>query len=319
MENNWYDFFIEALHHKYPKKSQLTQELVDLLYIEREAVYRRLRKDVLFPVDEIVKIASEWNISLDEIIGISTGQISFQMRKMNYLDPSDDETRFLRQIIRSIGYFKDFPNTEFMDICNKFPRQIFSGYEYLNKFNMFKWIYQYGNEDEVVPFAKIELSPERLQLTADYYQAIKKVPNTFFIWDRMLFDNFVSDIKYFNAVQMITKEEKDLIRKDLFALLDYMQEVASKGFFPETHNKVTIYISQLSINTNYSYVLTPEANICFVSVFEKYDIYTFDSEMIKHFRLWMQQKKRSSIQISEVDERNRIEYFTRQRQLISTL
>ena len=319
MENDWYDFFIESLHKKYPKKAQLTQELVDLLYIEREAVYRRLRKDVLFPIHEIVKIASEWNISLDEIIGISSGQIPFQMRKMNYIDPSKDELIFLRQVIHSIGQLKNYPDTEFMDICNKLPRQLVAGYDYLNQFYLFKWIYQYGLEKEIIPYSQAVISPEKAQLTKDYYKAIKQEPNTNFIWDRMLFDNLVSDLQYFYSIRMITDGEKELIKKDLYDLLDYMQEVANKGCYPETHNKVNFYISLLNIDTNYSYTFSPEANICFVHVFEKYEIYTFNQEMVTNFKVWMQLKKRSSMQISEVDERNRIEYFFRQRQLVDSL
>ena len=319
MENNWYDYFIAALSRKFPKKSQLTQELIDLLFIEREAVYRRLRKEVPFPIYEIVKIASEWNISLDEIIGISSGQIPFLMRRINYLDPSAEELKFLRLIIDGISYFKDYPNTEYMYICNKLPRQVLAGHEYLNLFYLFKWVYQYGNEKTPIPLSQIVNSEEKKKLSAEYYQAIKQVPTTSLIYDRRLFDYLVSDIQYFHSILMITDEEKELIKKDLFEMLDYMHEVANNGCYPETKNKVNFYISQLHIDTNYSYVCTPDHNICFIHVFEKYDIHTYNKEMVEYFMSWMQQKKRSSIQISEVDERNRIEYFARQRQIIEHL
>ena len=319
MENNWYDHFLDTLSDRYPKKTQLIQALMDILYIEREAVYRRLRKDVIFSFQEIVKIASEWNISIDEIIGVSSGNIPFQMRQLDYLHPSEDETKFLQNIMQTFSSYEDSPDTEFMNICNKLPRQLFSGFEYLNKFYMFKWLYHYGNENDIVPFGQIDISKERFQLTSNYYRAIKHVPKTSFIWDRLLIDYLVSDILYFFSIQMITNEEKKFIKKDLHEFLDYMQEVANKGCYPETQKKVTLFISHLNIDTNYSYVFTPDANICFIHVFEKYEIYSFNSEIVKKFRLWMQLKKRSSIQISEVDELNRIEYFSRQRQLVDTL
>ena len=156
-DNKWYDVFMEILSKKYPKKNLLAEALMDLLCIEREAVYRRLRQDVMFTANEIVKIASAWNISIDEIIGVNSGQISFQMRQMNYLDPSDEELDFLRQIIQSIIYLKDFPSTEFMDICNKLPRQLLAGFHYLNQFYLFKSLYQYGNDKEIVPYANIKI------------------------------------------------------------------------------------------------------------------------------------------------------------------
>ena len=315
----WYDRFIETLYEKYPKRPQLIEALMELLFIEREAAYRRLRKDVAFSVHEIIKIASAWNISLDEIIGVHSGNVSFQMRRMNYLDPSEEELSFLQQVLDGIVYLKDFSDAEFMDICNKLPRQLLAGFEHLNQFHLFKWKYQYGNEKEVIPFSEITISEEQRQLTGEYYQAIKQVPNTSFIWDRMIFEYLINDIRYFCSIYLITNEEKALIKKDLKALLNYLLEVANKGYYPETQNKVNLYISQLNIDTNYNYVFTPEANICFVHVFEKYEIYTFDPEMVANFKTWMQLKKRTSTQISEVDEKSRIEFFTKQRQLVDEL
>jgi hypothetical protein len=317
MDNNaWYDCFLDALYKKHPKKPRLAQELMELLFIEREAVYRRLRKDVMFPIHEITKISAAWNISLDEITGIISGQIPFKMHLMNYIDPSEQEVSFMQQIIQYLNYLKDFPDTEFMDICNKLPRQTLSGFNYLNQFYLFKWMYEYGNGKDVVPFSKIIVSEEKRRLTAEYHEAIKQVPNSNFIWDRMLFNHLIDDILYFHSINLITDEEKELIKKDLDALLSYMLEVTTKGCYPETQNKVNFYVSRLSVDTNYSYTYTNLANMCFFHVFEKYEIYTYEPKIVADIRTWMQLKKRTSIQISEVDEKGRIEYFTRQRELL---
>ena len=318
-EKKWYDSFIEILYKRYPKKQDLVQELMDLLQIEREAVYRRLRHEVIFSAHEMATIAISWNISLDSIININSGTVSFQMQKMNYINPSKDELDFIRNVIQGIYFAKDFPSTDFMDICNKLPRQFLAGYARLNQFYLFKCLYQYGNEKDIVPFSQVVISEEKSNLTKEYYQAIKLIPTSSFIFDRLLFDYLVSDIQYFYSIRMISGEEKELIKQELYDLIDYMQEIASKGCYPETNNKVNLYISHLNVDTNYIYVYTPEVNICFVHVFEKYEIFTYNAEMTANFRTWMQLKKRSSMQISEVDERSRIAYFTKQRELVDSL
>jgi len=315
----WYEHFLEILYKKYPNKAQLTQALMDLLSIEREAVYRRLRQDVMFPFNEIIKIASAWNVSIDEIIGVKSGYVSFHMRSINYLDPSEEEVSFLQYVIQTINNLKDFPEADFMEVCNRLPRPLFAGFKYLNQFYIFKWMYQYGNEKNIAPFSQTIISEKKLQITDDYYRAVKNIPNTSFMWDHMLFDYLARDIRYFHSVMLITDEEKELIKQDLYALLDYMSEVARKGCYPETQNKVNLYISQLNIDTYYSYTYTQEVKVCFIHVFDKYEIYTFDSEMATNFKAWMQLKKRTSVQISEVDERSRIEYFVKQRQIIDNL
>ena len=317
--NTWYDIFIEALYKKYPKKSDLLQALMDLLFIEREAVYRRLRQDVLFTVHEIAKISTAWNISLDAIIGINSGQIPFQMHQMNYIVPSEEELKFLWQVTKGIQQINNYHDTEFMDICNKLPRRIVAGYPKLNQFYLFKRLYQYGNDNELILFSQTIVSKEQIQLTESYVEAIKNVPNANYIFDRKLFELLVSDIRYFYSIRMITDEEKNLIKKDLCDLLDYLFDVARNGCYPETKNKVNIYISELNIDTNYSYTFSQELNICLIHVFEKNEIYTLNKDMVSKFRMWMQLKKRSSTQISVVDERSRIEYFTKQRQIVDEL
>ena len=315
----WYDTFIDILKKRYPKKTQLIQFLMDLLSLEREAIYRRLRREVQFSIHEIVAIAAEWKLSLDEITGINAGNISFQMKTMNYIEPTEDEIAFLRNLIQSIEYLKNFPETEFMDICNKIPRQLFAGYPYLNQFYLFKWMYQYGNEDDSLSMSKIIISEEKKKITEEYYRAIKHVPNSNFIFDKNIFEYLVQDIQYFHSIYMITNKEIALIKQDLLNLLDYLLEVANKGYYPETQSKVNIYISQLKIDTGYSYTFTPDVNVCYIHVFDKFEIHSFHSEMVSNFISWMQLKKRNSIQISEVDAKNRIDFFTQQRKLLESL
>jgi hypothetical protein len=118
---------------------------------------------------------------------------------------------------------------------------------------------------------------------------------------------------------MITDDEKELIRLDLYSLLDYLFEIVSNGYFPKNGNEVNFYISQVNIDTNYSYVYTENLKVCRIHVFNKHEIYTYDSEMTDNFRTWMQLKKRSSVLISKVGKKNRIEFFTRQRQLVDSM
>lgn len=58
--------FVGAIREKIPHKATLTNTLVDLLRLEKEAVYRRMRGDVAFSFAEIAlishKLGSRWII-----------------------------------------------------------------------------------------------------------------------------------------------------------------------------------------------------------------------------------------------------------------
>ena len=318
MDNNWYDGFFEALYKRYPQKSQLTEALMDLLSIEREAVYRRLRKDVIFPANEIVKMASAWNISLDDIVGINSKQIPFKLQLWNYLNPSKEELTQMRFLVEDSEYTRNLPNVECMEISNKLPRMLTAGFPYLNRFYLLKWMYQYVDE-KVLSYSNLVFPNAVDKLSSDYYLVSKNIGNVSFILDHNISNELVSDILYFHSIYLITDEEKELIKKDMYASLEYMWKVAEKGCWPETGNKVNLYISHLSIDTNYSYYYSDMVKFCCVHAFAKNEIWTADTAMVENFRNWMQSKKGACVQISEADEKSRIEFFMKQRQLIDSL
>ena len=169
MMNNtsWQDVFIEILYKKYPKKNQLTEALMDLLCLEREAVYRRLRQDVTFPADEVIKIAAEWNISLNDIIGTNSNQIFFKVYLWNYLNPSDEELNYMRFLVEDSEYTRTFSEMECMEISNRLPRMLTSGFSYLNRFHLLKWMYQYTDEKNL-PFSKIAFHEKVAKLSSDF-------------------------------------------------------------------------------------------------------------------------------------------------------
>ncbi|MDR2148328.1 MAG: hypothetical protein LBE91_17935 [Tannerella sp.] len=319
MNDVWYINFMEVLYKKYPKKNQLTEALMDLLYLEREAVYRRLRKDVVFPAGEIVKIATSWNISLDEIINLDSKQASFKLQLWNCNDPLEQDLDKMQMIVQKVKSVKEYPDVEYMEISNKLPRMLTAKFSCITRLYMLKWLYQYTNE-KVIALSKLAQHRDVEKYTGELYAAIRDLPKVTFIWDNMIFSNLVGDVRYFHSINMISDEEKEEIKEELHSLLEYVFSIATKGCWPETGNKVTIYVSYINIDTNYYYYYwSGEAKLYCVNIFGRNELYTEDSEIAKKFKIWMQSNKKSSTQISESDEKSRIDFFAKQRQLIDEL
>ena len=62
---------IEAVKTKLPQKDNLANTLMDILYIGKEATYRRLRGEVPFTLAEAAILSRKLGISLGTIIGTS--------------------------------------------------------------------------------------------------------------------------------------------------------------------------------------------------------------------------------------------------------
>jgi hypothetical protein len=320
MEDNiWYDIFLENLIEKCPKKAQLIEEIQRLLCIEREAVYRRFRKEVFFPINEIVKIALEWNISLDEIVGIHSGLVPFQMQPINYLSPTNKEMINLQKRARALEHLIDGNDSEYMEVCNKPPRPIYLRFLTLYRFEIFKWNYLYNIDGDKKMLSEI-IIPEKISKEFDIYlKNVKRISHSSFILDPMIFEYLVQNIKYFYSILLITEEEKESLKEQLFLLLDYFDEITIKGCYPETKKKVSLYVSQLNINGNYSYYYLEKLKLCRIHAFGKFDVCSFKPEMVANFRRWMNYNKRASIQISETNEKSRIEFFRKQKEIIESL
>jgi hypothetical protein len=318
-DSTWYDIFIDNLQEKCSKKAQLVDEIQEILCIEKDAAQRRLRKEVFFPIHEVVKIASEWDISLDEIIGVHAGLTPFQLQPINYLNPSKKELLNLQKRARALDTVNSFTDSEYMEVANKLPRPIYIGSMILYRFEIFKWAYQYNFGGEQKPFSEIIIPKEICEEFDIYSNNIKKIAHSYFILDSMVFESMAQNIQYFHSIMLITDEEKEILREQLFFMLDYLNEIANKGCYPNTLKKVHLYISELHINTNYSYYYTDKLKLARVHAFGKFDIVSYNTEMVKNFRNWMNLKKRTAIPISETNEKNRIEFFIKQREIVEQM
>ena len=79
---------IEAVKTKLPQKDNLANTLMDILYIGKEATYRRLRGEVPFTLAEAAILSRKLGISLDTIIGTSFRENAvFDMNIVDYQNP----------------------------------------------------------------------------------------------------------------------------------------------------------------------------------------------------------------------------------------
>jgi hypothetical protein len=321
MKNDlWYDFFLKRLYEKYPKRSQLTEALVDLLSIEREAVYRRLRKDVLFSIYEVVKIAGAWNISLDNVINISTdGNFPLQMKGLQYVNPSKEDYETMESFVEVLNGASEVPESEYMEICNTIPSSLFSGFSQLAKFYTFEWAYNYGSKKNNYSFNQIASDERMRELEIAHHSAIKNIANVHYIWDKRIIEHLVDDIKYYASIYKVTPEEVHLLKDDIHAFLDYMEDITTKGYFPETNNSINLYISQTNVDTGYGYYSSNIRNLSMIRTFIMNVASSEEEKMFENLKSWIYRKKRSSVQISGVDEKRRIDFFMEQRRIANTL
>ena len=79
---------------KLPLKENLANLLIDTLYIGKEAIYRRLRGEVPFTLEEAALISRKLGVSLDNVIGVCfSSNAVFDLNVVDHEDPFEIQNR----------------------------------------------------------------------------------------------------------------------------------------------------------------------------------------------------------------------------------
>ena len=300
-------------------KATLANTITDLLDIDKDAVYRRLRCEVSFSFVEMAVIARKLGISLDEIAGVDTEQcLPIRLSLTKHIDPSEVDYAMFNDYINTLKFVKDEPDSKIMEGGNLFPNYLFFDYEYITRAIMFRWS-QNSYFGQSLPFHEITI-PDRmrdLQKQACFYA--RHVKSTTYVWDSMIFEHFVASVKFYAKVRLIKKEDIALIKNDLTAFLNVLEEMAVTGKHKETGNEVSIYVGELHVEANFGYIESNNLRISLFRAFLLNSFSSFENLLFDEINSWLHSAQRFTTLISVSGEKIRNDFFETQRKIIDTL
>jgi hypothetical protein len=318
-EHDFYRKFIEILKETIPEKGKLCTLLVDLLIIEKEAVYRRLRGDVPFSFVEIVKISRHLNISIDNIIGLVSPYRNhpFHLNTQDYFHMTELDYKLSKDYIAALQAAGSNPYSEFGSTTSVLPMHTTRMHPPLLRFYVLKWMYLFGSPTAVLPYSKIAY-PERLkEYHRQYIEAVQDIKYTYFICDELFLVYLTHDIEYFYSIHLLTDEDVAVLKEEIRFFLDFFEKLAIQGSF-SNGNKMDLYISGVNFETSYSYLSSHNIHISMINAFTLGTVTSVDEQACEKMKIWMQALKRTSTLITGA-EKNRILFFEKQRQILERI
>jgi len=309
---------IEELKLKVPIYSELANKLSDILYIGKEAIYRRLRGEVVFSLEEACIICYNMGLSLDTLNGISTLKRPFVFKIANFANPKEIDYKLINEFVDFLEYIKDSPNTEMGTATKLIPDALHLNYPYITQFYLFKWIYQYDNQNAVKKYHEVKGTKKILEILDNMANFMQHIKSSYYIFDKRIFENLVEDIRYFNNIGLINEEDIKLLKEDMFSCIEDINTLASKGV-NQYGNKTEIYLSNLNFEAGFSYIKSDDYKLSTVRAFTMYDISSSDIPTYENSQKWMLSLKRASLLISESGEIFRMNFFNKQREIVDTL
>jgi hypothetical protein len=318
--DNLHRNLLEALFKKIPEKTELVEMLMTTLFLEKGAVYRRLNGEVPFSFLEVVNIAEKMDISLTNLAytdSVQTGR--FELKVIEYFEMNEMEYKQWEDYISMISLAKNDPHSELVESSNVLPISVYGGFDSLSKFFLFKYQYLFFGTENRISYSDLVV-PERLyRIHQSYFNESKNFANTTFIWDYLIFQYLVTDIRFFSEINLISKDDVQQIRKDLFALLDYIEEIALKGSFEETGKPVSFYISDINLDADYCYVKLNDMYISHVRAFILNSVKSTNQSSFRKIKDWIHSLKKSSTLITQSAAAYRADFFEKQRKMVSEL
>jgi hypothetical protein len=149
-------------------------------------------------------------------------------------------------------------------------------------------------------------------------KATQSVASARFIWDRMMFCSLINDIKYFYDINLITDNEKNILKEEFLLMIDALEKLAAKGKH-ENGEEISIYISNVNFEASYSYFRSTNYKSSIIRLFSINFISTGDANVFEYQKDWIQSLKKYSTLISVSGEMQRVQFFDKQREYINNL
>lgn len=313
--------YLNALSEKIPNKAKLVNTLIDILNLEKEAVYRRLRGDVAFTFAEIAITSGYLGISLDTIISSTKSSQSwpFQLKLTDYYQPAEADYMMMEEYLNILKEGPNDPNSQLMDCSNTLPIQLCHRYNYTKRLLLFKSLYQSGRTNLIQNFKDVDFNKRMSVLVEDEAIKLKNMGKSSYVLDPLLFQYVVNDIIYFHSIRLIDEDDKQKIKEELVHIAHDMLEMANCGTFKETNKPVNFYIANINFDVSFWFISIYNTAISMLKAFVLSNFSSLENQSLEIMKVRMDALLRSSELISISGERQRYKYFDKQIEIIETL
>lgn len=314
--------FIDEVQKHIPPHESVVDYLMDILFLGREAVYRRIRGNVPFTLNEIIIISQKCMISIDRIIGIidaeNTNQVISSQSAVNTSYLIEAYHQRLKEILQIIHKTKTSKKSKLLCGINSSPYSLTLSYENLSRLRLYKHAYQIQNEELNFSFSKIELSHEIKELQKQIVTELKYITTIHLIIEDNLFAPIVKDIDYFVNQQLITKEELQILKKELTNAIKDLEYLSISGT-SNPNNETWMYLSHVNFETSYFYFKSEDYSRIFIpTCFSEYHIHSNPLVCLRQEK-WIESLKKYCTLITQCAEKQRFNFFTKQKELIMKL
>ncbi|WP_278019690.1 helix-turn-helix domain-containing protein [Flavobacterium ginsengisoli] len=212
--------FLKAIRQKAPKSVSLIEEIAGILEIKYDASHRRISGKSKFSIDETIKLAEHFNISLDnlfsnkeKVVIEKTIEIENLKDMLHYFKSSSENIEALIKNKTATLFYsaKDIPLFYFMDGT------------ILSKFKAFVWLNLLNSNQKKVAFENFVID----ESFTEYMQKLKEIyENTPVneVWNDTTINSSLQQILYFYEAGLLNLKSANALCLDLKRIISLIKE-----------------------------------------------------------------------------------------------
>ena len=319
IETRLNEIIVSTVLKNIPKNLKPVSFLMDLFDLSRESVYRRIRGEIPFTIEEIVKLSINLGFSVDEIIeGNKRDRVFFDLQADTSVQPQDAFLLMCKNHHAQLLNIINAENKNVLVALNNLPAVYSASFNNLFRFFYYEWLQHNHDGLTKLYYSDVIISPELASMQEKIIQDSKKSDNSTIILSPNLFLNLIRNIQYYHKRKLITDEELQLLKEDIANLIDSTEKVAKTGAL-ETTNRVDIYLSTLSINSNIAYIKYGNNIEAHLLIHPVNPIIIHNPEVCAMQKNWLYCLKKHSRLITQSNEILQTFFFDKQREYLEKI
>lgn len=324
MATSFQEKFFHTILNQFDKRSKAVEQLMELLGVGKDAIYRRFKAETPLTPDELVLLSQTFDISLDELVFEKKDVVPFVYN--TFSEPILKFRDFLQEVYRNIQEIHILPDSQFYYTTAEIPVFHYLQFSELISFKMYVWsrtIWNFGDmDDRQFDFGVI--NEEDLSLAGDILQMYNDIPSTE-LWHLNIVDNTLNQIEYHLKIGGFRQPKDALVLCDsLLELVDHMRLMAQHGCKFKIGDKppakagtnFDLYHNEMVSTSNTFLAITSLKKV----VYSTYNTPDFlrctDAKMCDYTEDWFNKIIGKSVSISTHAEKSRAWYFNHLRRKV---
>lgn len=307
---------LQQLKNQLPAQASLVDELAAILDISTDSAYRRIRNEKSMSLEEVHKLCTHYQLSLDRLLQLQSDAFSFTG---SFIETNSFQfDQWLTSVLQHVKYMSGFKEKKMYTVCKDIP--IFHHFHFreIAAFKHFVWMKGIYNSPGFAhkkfslknyPSELFELGQKALHL----YNHIDSVE----IWSLETINSTMRQIDYYHESNLF-EEEDDVIKiyealEKLMTHLDRQATLGCKLNVGDTERtdkgSFQMYLNEIVIGDNSILACLDGTKISFIIHTVANVMMTRDMRFCENMYESVKNLMKRSTQISSVSERERSRFF----------